>query len=166
VTSIDAGQYWATVGNSYGMVTSRVATLTVLPPQPGTIDVTFYNRDFNRTVNGVFLQPDGRILISGDFVRIDGVKVDHVARLSRDGVLDLSYDTKGCVASYCDTCIGRLLGVQPDGKALIRGSAIGFGRLNVDGQKDPFAANDLYSVECCGDRFNRELLLFQCLNCS
>jgi uncharacterized delta-60 repeat protein len=63
----------------------------------GTIDETF-SPGANSDVNAVLEQPDGKILLVGDFtkVRPNGKQVEvprlHVARLTQDGSLDASFD--------------------------------------------------------------------------
>jgi len=48
--------------------------------------------DIDGDVFAVALQPNGRIVIGGEFTRVNGVARNNVARLNRDGSLDESFD--------------------------------------------------------------------------
>jgi len=101
----------------------------------------------NGTVNVVAVQPDGKILISGNFTYVNGVPRNRIARLNTDGSLDATFNavitqTGNLSSSFLISAIA----VQPDGKILIGGSygsgAInniffsGLTRLNADGSTD------------------------------
>lgn len=93
-------------------------------------------------VSRVRLQPDGKILISGQFTEIDGVAHRNVARLNADGSVDASFSA-GLGATGPAASV-EALAVQPDGKILIGGdfdSVDGnpinaIARLNADGTLD------------------------------
>ena len=121
----------------------------------GTVDVSFryegwsctYSGDWtaafvrgaNRGVRTLAVQPDGKVLLGGDFTAVAGQPRRRVARLNSDGSLDATFndpDADGAVYA---------LAIQPDNKILIGG---GFGtvggqtrkrvaRLNPDGTLDP-----------------------------
>ena len=58
-----------------------------------TIDPTFNaNAATERSVRALFIQPDGKILIAGNFVAVNGVARSRIARLNSDGTLDPSFD--------------------------------------------------------------------------
>jgi uncharacterized delta-60 repeat protein len=94
----------------------------------------------NRVVFALALQPDGKVLISGNFTAVDGVSRNGIARLNADGSLDRSFDP-GSGANWRINA----LALQPDGKVLIGGgfTAVngvtrnGIARLNADGSLDP-----------------------------
>jgi uncharacterized delta-60 repeat protein len=69
------------------------------------------------TVFAVAIQPDGKILIGGDFTAFDGSPQPRIARLNVDGSVDATFDVgtgpSGAV---------RAIALQPDGKILIGGS--------------------------------------------
>jgi uncharacterized delta-60 repeat protein len=85
------------------------------------------------------IQPDGKILIYGDFTEVNGVDRKRIARLNSDGSVDLTFNpgsgVNGPVAE---------LGLQPDGKIVIGGdfglvngsSQARVARLNADGSRD------------------------------
>ncbi|MBS1797001.1 MAG: VCBS repeat-containing protein [Acidobacteria bacterium] len=80
-------------------------------------------------------QPDGKVLIAGDFLTIGGVKRNGLARLNADGSLDTSF-----VPFFNNRATATpvfSLGLQPDGKILYSSpNILGFGRLNADGSQD------------------------------
>jgi uncharacterized delta-60 repeat protein len=84
----------------------------------------------------VALQPDGKIIIYGDFQVVNGVVRETFARLNADGSLDPTFSfNPASVGMYASKVI-----VQPDGKILVGGgSGSGAGRmvrLNSDGSVD------------------------------
>jgi uncharacterized delta-60 repeat protein len=93
----------------------------------------------NRSVRALAVQPDGKILLGGDFTAVAGQVRLRVARLNSDGSLDPSFmnaNVNGAVYA---------LAIQPDGKILIGGSFTTVAgqtrkrvaRLNSDGGLDP-----------------------------
>src|SRR5262249_10837638 len=106
----------------------------------GSIDQTFNptaSADFS--VSAVAPLLDGKILIGGDFTKVNGVTRNRVARLWPDGTLDLSFDP----GQGPNTHVGVIL-PQVDGRVILGGffAAIDaqernyFGRLNSDGTLD------------------------------
>jgi uncharacterized delta-60 repeat protein len=107
----------------------------------GSLDTNFDpGTGANRRVNVVALQPDGKILIGGEFVTYNGVGRNDVARLNTNGSLDTGFLNTG-------TGVGGeviAIAVQPDGKILIGGEFAtyngtarkGIARLNADGSLD------------------------------
>ena len=60
----------------------------------GSLDVAFDAGTFtNGQVLGAVLQPDGKLLIGGQFNQVHGVPRHNIARLNTDGTLDLSFDS-------------------------------------------------------------------------
>lgn len=94
----------------------------------GSIDNTFSPAlGFNSTVQYMRLQPDGKILASGNFSQYDGVLRMGAARINTDATLDLSFNTP--------LFLGGPIELQPDGKVLI-GQETFVVRLNTDGTID------------------------------
>ena len=59
----------------------------------GSLDLGFDpGQGANFAVRAMVVQPDGRILIGGDFTTINGALRSHIARLNANGTLDLSFD--------------------------------------------------------------------------
>lgn len=146
-----AGHYGVSVHNLAGTVLSSNALLTVLsgPTLPGSLDLTF-DPTAGGTLEGVAgeypgvtavaVQPDGKLLIGGNFTRVNGQLRRGLARLQPDGTLDASFDA--ALGNYANVLS---LAVQPDGRIVIAGSFFlpghsacsMFARLNPDGSLDP-----------------------------
>jgi len=95
----------------------------------------------DRSVHALAVQPDGRILVGGDFNEMGGVTRNRVARFNPDASLETPFDgnaTPGNAVIYA-------IAMQPDGKILVGGEFTGIGgetrsrmaRLNPDGSADP-----------------------------
>ncbi len=112
----------------------------------GLLDATFdpgagtaQNAGGNAVVFTTVLQPDGKILIGGDFTVYDGSPRNYVARLNPNGSLDPFFDA-GSIASQPV----RTIAVQPDGKIIIGGDYVTYNgvdrtfiaRLNSNGSPD------------------------------
>ena len=85
----------------------------------GTLDTTFNHGGFDNGVNALAVQPDGKILVGGDFAQFDPsgtpVTANRIARLNSDGTLDNSFDHGGF-----DSLVTPIT-VQSDGKILVGG---------------------------------------------
>ena len=129
------------IGGSFTIVgdtpRARIARLN----SDGTLDLKFdTGSGADMDVNTLLVQPDGKILLAGAFVKVNGATRSHLARLNPDGSLDgqfppgLSY-TQGSIAA---------LALQPDGKIIVGGAFNRIGnqaggpivRLNGDGSQD------------------------------
>ena len=99
----------------------------------GTLDLSF-NPDANGWVFSVAVQPDGRILLGGQFTTIRGQPRTWIARISAEGTLDSTV-----FAPSTGYPILSLV-LQPDGKILVGGAPNlvrpGFARLNANGTLD------------------------------
>jgi uncharacterized repeat protein (TIGR01451 family)/uncharacterized delta-60 repeat protein len=123
----------------------------------GSLDPTFDmgTNGPNGTVWVMALQPDGKILIGGEFTAVGAVSRNGIARLNADGSLDLTFDPGTGVLGIVYT-----LALRPDGKIWIGGEfnfvnsvpRKRFARLNANGSLDQSfdpggGANDtVYSI--------------------
>jgi uncharacterized delta-60 repeat protein len=107
----------------------------------GSLDATFNaSAGGGTTVHSLALQPDGRILIGGDFSAINSVGRNDVARLNANGTLDTTFDP----GTGVDSGAILALELQQDGRVLIGGLFLTFNgvgrknyaRLNADGSLD------------------------------
>ncbi|HTD67837.1 MAG TPA: delta-60 repeat domain-containing protein, partial [Candidatus Limnocylindria bacterium] len=106
----------------------------------GSVDATFNpGTGANNPIESISLQPDGKLLVAGQFTSINGTNRNRIARLHADGSLDLSFSpgtgADGIVFSVA---------VQADGKVLLGGDFFSFAgasrthiaRLNTNGSLD------------------------------
>jgi uncharacterized delta-60 repeat protein len=148
-----------------GAIRSGIARLNA----DGSVDLTFnpglgltsISTPFHSTNSSVVsgsaealaLQPDGKVLVAGAFVAVNGVSRTNVARLNTDGTLDTSFDPGG--GGYKPiNCVA----LQNDGKVLIGGGFTNVGgtnlnciaRLNADGSLDSVFSPGLASAGSFG----------------
>ena len=91
------------------------------------------------SVGAVAVQPDGRVLVTGNFTSFGGTNINRLARLGTNGLLDATF----AVGLGLDN-FGYALGIQADGKVLVGGSFTRvngatqayLARLNPDGSLD------------------------------
>lgn len=107
----------------------------------GSKDTSFNTgTGFNVAVNTIALQPDGKILVGGDFTLYNGVTEYRIIRLNGDGTKDTSFNT----GTTGFNAVINTIALQIDGKILTGGfftlynglTENGIVRLNVDGTKD------------------------------
>jgi uncharacterized delta-60 repeat protein len=89
----------------------------------GRVITDFANR--SNAANAIALQPDGKIVVTGDGLSAQGAPDITVARYNADGSLDASFGTGGRVTTdfIGQTDVGFAIAVQPDGKILVAGTA-------------------------------------------
>ncbi|HEY5911826.1 MAG TPA: immunoglobulin domain-containing protein [Verrucomicrobiae bacterium] len=98
---------------------------------------TAFNPTVNNTVYCLALQPDGRILVGGEFTSLAGGSRNYLGRLNTNGTLDASFTPSLSGRAQCVV-------LQPDGKILVAGrryvSPIGYTgyvlRLATNGVQD------------------------------
>src|SRR5438876_310663 len=154
-----------TFSNLGGGGTGTVARNRIARLNPdGTLDVSF-DPGANDRISTVVLQPDGKILVGGNFSMIGGggtgtVAHSGIARLNPDGTVDTSFagSATGRGTHPEDSTVFAIV-VQPDGKIVAGGeltammdgggtfSRSQIGRFNpegtVDTSFDPGANNDI-----------------------
>lgn len=112
----------------------------------GSLDPSFTLVPINafRGVEGLALQPDGRILIGGDFTSVAGVPRKVVARLTASGALDAGFAIGVPLVAHDGRA--EAFAVQPDGKIIAGGAlfvtvgGVTFAnvvRLEANGTPDP-----------------------------
>lgn len=119
-----------------GFSANRIVRLNV----NGGIDTTFDNSiGFNNTAFGVALQPDGKIIVIGQFTQYKGLTENRIIRLNSDGTKDLTFDN-----SIGFNAVIYNLVLQSDGKIICVGGFTSYKgvpasniiRLNSDGTID------------------------------
>jgi uncharacterized delta-60 repeat protein len=129
------------VGGSFttfnGVSRNGIARLNV----NGTLDLTFQvGSGVVGTVHALTLQPDGKVIVSGQFTSVNGLSRNGIARMNADGSVDASFNPG---TGTNDTIYA--LKLQPDGKVLIGGTFTAYNsiprnrlaRLSADGSLDP-----------------------------
>jgi uncharacterized delta-60 repeat protein len=111
-------------------------------PAPGTLDGTFNPvlGGYATQVPAIAIQPDGKILLGGDFTKVNGLTQNNLTRLNADGTVDSQF-----VSLVGADDIVRVILVQKDGRIVVAGgfwtingaSWQGVARLNADGSVDP-----------------------------
>ena len=116
------------------------ATFTWTLWKPGDVDVSFdAGSGIDGAVYAIVVQPDGKVLVGGDFTNIKGVLRNRIARLNADGSVDGTFDP----GTGPDNAV-LALALQPDGKVLAGGAFYSINgvsrgriaRLNADGSLD------------------------------
>lgn len=106
---------------------------------PGAVDGSFIPPAPNGWVHDIAVQPDGKILVAGEFTTIGGMNRSRIARLIADGTVDPSFEP-----GVGPNNLIRSLAVLPDGQIVIVGeftSVSGtprnrYARLNTNGTHD------------------------------
>ncbi len=120
-----------------GSQRNRIARLNT----DGSLDQTFNpGSGLDYRVWTIARQPDGKILIGGNFTRCNGVARNRLARLHPDGTLDMTFNSG---LGFNNDVYN--IALQPDGKILVGGSFSSYNnttknnliRLNPDGSLDP-----------------------------
>ncbi|MEO8591023.1 MAG: T9SS type A sorting domain-containing protein [Flavobacteriales bacterium] len=130
----------AVIGGTFttygGTGRNRIARLNT----DGTLDGTFApGTGFNGTVSAVAVQPDGKVIVVGDFTSFNGTGRNRIARLNTNGTLDAGF-TPGTGANFLVTCVA----LQADGMIIIGGyfntyngnAAVGLARVSTTGAFD------------------------------
>jgi uncharacterized delta-60 repeat protein len=136
---LDAGSYYVSVTGQYGGVTSAPALLT--------INISTMGSNFlagaDGPVDAFVIQPDGTMVMGGDFLSVGGQAHHCLARLNADGTPDPGFSADAeSPGGYGPVVFS--LAVQPDAKLLVGGYYTTLGgqarscvaRLNADGTVD------------------------------
>ena len=94
----------------------------------GSVDNTFdIGEGVNESVSSIVTQPDGKVLVGGNFTMFNGQPQNRIMRLNPDGSLDTTFD----VGTGIENNMSKLtIALQPDGKILVGGHTI----VTYDGQ--------------------------------
>jgi uncharacterized delta-60 repeat protein len=143
------GGSFSTVG---GMSRPGLARLNV----DGTLDLSFNpgsglgagpGTQGLAPVSALVVQPDGKLLVGGSFISVNGVARNGVARLNSNGSVDTGFDPGTGLLAALTSGWAVALALQTNGQVLVAGSfqylsdagRNGIGRLNADGSLDPYA---------------------------
>ncbi len=130
-------------GIAGGMSRLRIARFN----PDGTVDPGFLASAWlNNIPRTVVVQPDGRILLAGDFTVVNGVARNRLARLRANGTLDTSFN----VGAGPNSTVHELV-IEPDGDILVGGAFSQF-----DGQSRAYLTR-LYNDGSIDTDFNASL---------
>jgi uncharacterized delta-60 repeat protein len=115
----------------------------------GNAVVTGTTQKFNSQVDALALQPDGKILVGGNFTNYQGTGKDRLIRLNADGTEDTLFSAAAVVNGTTPKFSAQVkeVIVQSDGKILVGGNFTSYNsptangkncliRLNTDGTED------------------------------
>jgi uncharacterized delta-60 repeat protein len=136
------------VSNSGGSMTISGQTrngLARLNPD-GTLDLAYQASVLLDTfgyLDGLLIQPDGKVVFSGYFESVNGQPAHNIGRLNADGTLDAAFMAAAAAIGFDDEVYALVR--QPDGKLLAGGFFTTFNgqthpalvRLNSNGTLDP-----------------------------
>lgn len=92
----------------------------------GHIDYSFKpGTGFNGDVLDIITQPDGKVIVCGQFSSYNGTSIQNIVRLNPNGTLDNSFVTGTGFTGYSGMV--QALGIQSDGKIIVAGD---FGDYN------------------------------------
>ncbi len=115
------------VGGSFttyqGVSSNRIIRLN----SDGSIDTSFnIGSGFGGAVRVVTLQPDGKILVGGEFGSYNGTQSRFIARLNTDGSIDTTFN----IGSGFNDVVTSIR-LQSNGKIIVGGVFTGFSGVNV-----------------------------------
>jgi uncharacterized delta-60 repeat protein len=136
--------FWCVVLTAFGLAKGIAASDS---PLPGSIDPTFSPGVLDGAVRCLALQPDGKIVIAGDFTSVNGIARRSLARLNVDGSLDLTFTpaselsvgasnhvTDIALQTNGSLLVGGLFGLAYPGT--VTNTAVDVVRLAADGSLD------------------------------
>ncbi len=138
----------ATITANISVTGYGAATAIVTMAAPGTLDTTFADPDLSDTAQAIVIQPDGKILVAGNFTQYAGTQQQRLVRFNTDGSRDTTLPNPWInQAVYA-------LALQTNGKILVTGNFQKVGpptavdrkflaRLNSDGTLDTTFADPL-----------------------
>ncbi len=122
------------IGGNFANVNSQPRSGIARLNDDGSLDTNFQNglSGADAQVHSVALQADGKVLIGGEFDKVNGVARGPVARLNANGSLDTSFQ-QAMNFQFLDVDWVETVSVQKDGHVLIGGSISKVHELPVDG---------------------------------
>jgi len=137
----------AIVAGTFTSYSGQVRNRIVRIEADGTLDNSFNigSGAGSSAINAVVLQPDGKVLIGGNFTSYNGTDIKHIARLNSDGSLDTAFDPgTGAGHTMFNIAPVNAIALRPDGRIIIGGqfnlyngvSRPGIASLNTDGSLD------------------------------
>jgi uncharacterized delta-60 repeat protein len=147
----DAGPFSVVVSNLADTAFSSSASLAISTPVGGDVVSVMPGFSIDGSIESIAVQPDGKILIGGDFTMINRIARGRIARLNADGTLDETF--MNGLSGADGTVIS--IAVQNSGMVLVGGSfntvngvsRNGIARLKADGSLDPDFQNGMAGAD-------------------
>lgn len=111
------------------LICAALATALALTPlsahalsdgTPSTTGNTKFGIGFNGDTTDAVLQPDGKVIVVGNFTSYNGTAVPGIVRLNTDGSVDTGFNTRVGTGSAGDGI--SAIELQPDGKLVLSGT--------------------------------------------
>ncbi|NMH29183.1 MopE-related protein, partial [Flavobacterium silvaticum] len=128
------------VGGSFTSFNSSVASRVMRLNTNGSFDASFNTASGpSGQVQSIAVQPDGMVVVAGNFTTVSGITKKYIARLDANGTLDTAFNTGVGPDAGIDE-----IKLQPDGKIVVSGffqtydsvSQSYLARINTDGSLD------------------------------
>lgn len=124
-------------GPNFSTIPKPFIRLTATGQIDTTLNPYIVFPSLNAGINNVVVQPDGKILVGGQFSEVNRIRRSALVRFNADGSLDTAF---AAIAGVFDGTVNALA-LQPDGKILVGSSLPNAGtdrliRLNADGSRD------------------------------
>jgi uncharacterized delta-60 repeat protein len=128
------------LGGDFNIYENRIVNSLTRLENNGSVDSSFSKGiGFDSHVNVTVMQPDGKILVGGNFLHYNNTAVNPIVRLNLDGTIDSSFDLGTNFNAQVLT-----IELQPDGKIIVGGYFTSFNgntanylvRLNSNGSYD------------------------------
>jgi uncharacterized delta-60 repeat protein len=155
------------VGGQFTTLNGATRNRLVRLNSDGTEDTSFYTNlgtGLNNDVYAITVQPDGKILVGGQFTTLNSTTRNRFVRLNSDGTVDTSFYTNLGTAFSSSTQYIASIVCLPNNKILIGGefssfnSNIRYGlvRLNADGTEDSTFFSNSSGTTTYSRQFNRQ----------
>jgi len=128
------------VGGSFITFTGATQNRLIRLNTDGSKDTSFdIGTGFNNVVNGIAIQSDGKILVTGNFTTFTGATQNRLIRLNTDGSKDTSFNIGTGFGNQATS-----IAIQSDGKIIVGGGFTSYNgelqnrlvRINSDGSRD------------------------------
>lgn len=110
-----------------GTLVNKIARLNI----DGTLDTNFIiGNGFNNDVYTIKIQPDGKILVGGNFTSFDGTSKKYIIRLNSNGTSDNTFNYSSDYSYQIDGPV-HSIDLQSDNKIILVGQFNCFNRKNI-----------------------------------
>jgi len=142
------------IGGDFGAFNGVARTRLARLNADGSLDAAFISgitSYMSNSIKTVCIQPDGKIIIGGNFNSYNGTLANYIARLNSDSTLDATFS----IGDGFDSSVNSIA-IQADGKLVVAGNFSAYNgtysqrvvRLNMDGAIDsPFSSRSNFGTD-------------------